>query len=130
MYTPTGESRDWASRGLGMFAFTAELTSGCCTPDSGFYYGFVFPDDSALVNHVFRDNLPLALAVIAAAGDPTAALGPSGLRPAAPRVESLWPETGISLAATTPPAVSPARRTAADQDVRRNTRGPSLCDGP
>src|SRR5260370_29723209 len=129
MYTPTGESRDWASRGLGMFAFTAELTSGCCTPDSGFYYGFVFPDDSALVNHVFRDNLPLALAVIAAAGDPTAALGPSGLRPTAPRIESLWPETRISLAAATPAPFSPTVRTPTGHIRTRNPPADSLWPG-
>jgi len=129
LYTTNGEYTDWAYRAFGTFAFTAELTSGCCTPDSGFYYGFVFPDDSALVNHVFRDNLPLALAVIAAAGDPTAALGPSGLRPAAPRIESLWPETRISLAATTPAPFSLTVRTATGQIVTRNARADSLWRG-
>ncbi len=129
LYTTNGEYTDWAYRAFGAFAFTAELTSGCCTPDSGFYYGFVFPDDSALVNHVFRDNLPLALAVIAAAGDPTATLGPSGLRPAAQRIESLWPETRISLAATTPAPFSLTVRTATGQIVTRNARADSLWRG-
>jgi hypothetical protein len=129
LYTTNGEYTDWAYRAFGTFAFTAELTSGCCTPDSGLYYGFVFPDDSALVRHVFRDNLPFALAVIAAAGDPAAALGPSGLRPAAPRIESLWPETRISIAAATPAPFSLTVRTATGQVVTRNARADSLWRG-
>src|SRR5213078_4202236 len=57
-----------------------ELTSGCCTPDSGYYYGFAFPDDSALVERVFRDNLPFAVTAIAAAGSlPAAAPAPASL---------------------------------------------------
>ena len=49
LYATNGEYTDWAYRAHGTIAFTTELTSGCCTPDSGFYYGFAFPDDSALV---------------------------------------------------------------------------------
>jgi hypothetical protein len=129
LYTTNGEYTDWAYRAFGTFAFTAELTSGCCTPDSGLYYGFVFPDDSALVNHVFRDNLPFAVAVIAASGDPAVALGPSGLRPAVPRIESLWPEARISLAAATPAPFSLTVRTATGQVVTRNARADSLWRG-
>ena len=129
LYTTNGEYTDWAYRAFGTIAFTTELTSGCCTPDSGLYYGFVFPDDSALVDRVFRDNLPLALAVIAAAGDPATAQGPSGLRPAGARIESVWPEVRISLAAAAPAPFSLSVRTASGQMVTRNARADSLWRG-
>jgi len=47
LYPTNGEYTEWAYRAHGTIAFTPELTGGCCTPDSGLYYGFVFPDDSA-----------------------------------------------------------------------------------
>ncbi len=68
LYPTNGEYTEWAYRTHQTIAFTTELTSGCCTPDSGYYYGFAFPDDSALVERVFRDHLPFAVAAIAAAG--------------------------------------------------------------
>src|SRR5207302_1416077 len=64
LYPTNGEYTEWAYRAHGTIAFTPELTGGCCTPDSSLYYGFVFPDDSVLVERVFRDNLPFARAVI------------------------------------------------------------------
>ncbi|MGE5759104.1 MAG: M14 family metallopeptidase, partial [Gemmatimonadota bacterium] len=35
LYATNGEYTDWAYRAHGTIAFTPELTSGCCTPDSG-----------------------------------------------------------------------------------------------
>jgi len=64
LYPTNGEYTDWAYRTYGTIAFTTELTSGCCV--AGLYYGFEFPDDSTLVERVFRDNLPFARALIAA----------------------------------------------------------------
>jgi hypothetical protein len=97
LYPTNGEYTDWAYRAHRTIAFTTELTSGCCTPDSNLYYGFVFPDDSALVARVFHDNLPFALAVIAAAGNPALSVGPAGSGPTPPRVESIWPEAWLNL---------------------------------
>jgi hypothetical protein len=129
LYTTNGEYTDWAYRAHGTIAFTTELTSGCCTPDSGLYYGFVFPDDSALVDRVFRDNLPFALAVIAGAGDPAGAQGPSGLLPSAARVESVWPEVRVSLDAGASIPLSLSVRTSTGQIVTRNARADSLWRG-
>ena len=100
LYTTNGEYTDWAYRTYGTIAFTTELTSGCCV--SGVYYGFEFPDDSALVERVFRDNLPFARALIAASGDLAHAPGVTGAVPAAPRFMSLWPDSWLSLAAGDP----------------------------
>jgi hypothetical protein len=128
LYPTNGEYTDWAYRAYGTIAFTTELTSGCCA--AGLYYGFEFPDDSALVERVFRDNLPLALALIAAAGNLATAPGPSGRVPAAPRFTSLWPESWLSLDAAAPRPLSltlrtatgaPALRSAQTDAIRRGT---------
>jgi len=116
LYPTNGEYTDWAYRAHGTIAFTTELTSGCCT--SGLYYGFDFPDDSVLVEQVFRDNLPFAQSVIAAAGDLRGAVGASGLTPAPPRFESLWPDAWLGLDATTPRPLS--------LTLRRGTGGIAL----
>jgi zinc carboxypeptidase len=131
LYTTNGEYTDWAYRAYGTLAFTTELTSGCCTPDSGFYYGFTFPDDSAMVEQVFRDNLPFALALIAAAADPAGAVGPppAGAPPTPPRVESVWPEARISLSTAGPAPFSLTVRTATGQVVTRNAQADSLWRG-
>jgi zinc carboxypeptidase len=129
LYTTNGEYTDWAYRAHGTLAFTTELTSGCCTPDSGFYYGFVFPDDSAMVERVFRDNLPFAMAVIAAASDPGNAAGPAGMPPSAPRVESVWPEARISMPAAGPIPFSLTVRTATGQFVTRSAQADTLWRG-
>jgi hypothetical protein len=65
-------------------AYTVELTSGCCV--GGLAYGFAFPDDSAAIAQVFRDNLPFALDLLRHA-DSVATAGTSPVR-----LESLWPE--------------------------------------
>jgi hypothetical protein len=129
LYTTNGEYTDWAYRAHGTLAFTPELTSGCCTPDSGLYYGFVFPDDSALVARVFRDNLPFAQAAIAAAGAPALAVGPTGLAPTPPRVESVWPEAWVSLPAAGPAPVSLSVRQSTGVVVTRSLFADSLSRG-
>ena len=129
LYPTNGEYTDWAYRAYRTFAFTPELTSGCCTPDSGFYYGFAFPDDSALVRRVFRDNLPFALALITAATAPAAALGPTGLVPTPPRVESVWPETWVSVPAAGPIPFTLTVRTATGGVVTRSLSTDSLNRG-
>ena len=95
LYTTNGEYTDWAYRTYGTIAFTTELTSGCCA--NGDYYGFEFPDDSVLVERVFRDNLPFARALISASSDLAHAPGVTGAVPAPPRFESLWPDSWLSL---------------------------------
>ncbi|MBI1967637.1 MAG: zinc carboxypeptidase [Gemmatimonadetes bacterium] len=129
LYPTNGEYTEWAYRAHGTITFTPELTSGCCTPDSGLYYHFVFPDDSALVERVFRDNLPFAVSVIAAAGNLETAQGASGLTPAGPRFESLWPESRLSLAAATPQPLSLSVKTATGSTVTRSAQGDSLWRG-
>ncbi len=127
LYPTNGEYTDWAYRSYGTIPFTPELTSGCCA--GGLYYGFEFPDDSALVERVFRDNLPFALSVIAAAGDPAAVRGVSGLVPGPARIESLWPEAWISLEAAAPQPTSLTVRTGTGAQVTRNAMGNALWRG-
>jgi hypothetical protein len=128
LYVTNGEYTDWTYRAHGTIAFTPELTSGCCTMD-GLYYGFAFPDDSALVERVFRDNLPFALAVVAAAGDPTRASGPTGVAPAPPRVESIWPEAWVTTAVGGPVPFTLTVRTASGGIVTRSLFTDSLARG-
>ena len=129
LYPTNGEYTEWAYRAHGTIAFTPELTAGCCTPDSSLYYGFAFPDDSALVERVFRDNLPFARAVIDAAGGVAAARGPSGLVPAPPRFESLWPEAWLSLPAGALAPFSLTVRTGTGAIVQRSLSADSLARG-
>ena len=100
LYTTNGEYTDWAYRTYGTIAFTTELTSGCCT--SGAYYGFEFPDDSVLIDRVFRDNLPFARALILASGDLARSPGATGAVPSAPEFMSLWPDSWLSLETSDP----------------------------
>jgi len=129
LYPTNGEYTEWAYRAHGTIAFTPELTGGCCTPDSSLYYGFVFPDDSALVERVFRDNLPFARAVIAAADAVAAAIGPSGLVPSSPRFEALWPETWLSWPAAATAPYSLTVRTGTGAIVSRSLSADSLARG-
>ena len=129
LYPTNGEYTEWAYRAHGTIAFTPELTSGCCTPDSGLFYHFVFPDDSALVERVFRDNLPFALSLITSAADLENAQGASGLVPAGARFESLWPESRLSLRAATPQPLSLTLRTATGGSATRSAQGDSLWRG-
>jgi zinc carboxypeptidase len=97
LYPTNGEYTDWAYRTFGTIAFTTELTSGCCI--DGQYYGFEFPDDSTMVERVFRDNLPFARSLIATSGDLARAPGASGLVPEAPRFTAMWPDAWLTLEA-------------------------------
>jgi hypothetical protein len=129
LYPTNGEYTDWAYRAHGTIAFTPELTSGCCTPDSGLYYGFVFPDDSALVARVFRDNLPFALAAIGAAANPALATGPTGAVPTPVRIEAIWPETWVSLPSADPPPFSLTVRSPSGFVATRSLSTDSLARG-
>jgi len=100
LYRTNGEYTDWAYRAYGTIAFTTELTSGCC--ENGAYYGFDFPDDSAWVERVFRDNLPFARTLIVSAGDLARAPGVTGAVPSPPRFMSLWPDAWLNLESSAP----------------------------
>lgn len=127
LYATNGEYTEWAYRAHGTIAFTPELTSGCCV--NGLFYGFDFPDDSALVDRVFRDNLPFALAAISAAGNLRGAVGASGLAPAPPRFESLWPEARLGLDAATPQPLSLTVRSGTGGTGLRGVQADSLRRG-
>jgi hypothetical protein len=99
LYATNGDYDGWAYRELGTLAFTAEITSGCCV--AGGYYGFLFPDDEALLQRVFRDNLPFALELIAAAGDPAGAVGPLGAAAASDGLLAVWPTVVANAPANT-----------------------------
>jgi hypothetical protein len=127
LYPTNGEYTEWAYRAHGTIAFTPELTSGCCV--NGLFYGFDFPDDSVLVDRVFRDNLPFAVAVIAAAGNLRGAVGASGLAPAPPRFESLWPDAWLGLDAATPQPLSLTVRSGTGGTGLRSAQTDSLRRG-
>jgi hypothetical protein len=127
LYTTNGEYTDWAYSAHRTIAFTTELTSGCCI--AGLYYGFDFPDDSALVERVFRDNLPFALTLILASGNLATAPGVSGLVPGAPRFSSLWPESWLGLDAGTPRPLSVTMRTRTGGLATRSAQTDSLFRG-
>ncbi len=129
LYPTNGEYTDWAYRTHGTIAFTPELTSGCCTADSGYFYDFRFPDDSGMVEQVFRDNLPFAVSLIVAAGDLRNAAGVSGLRPAAARFESLWPESWLVLDAAAPQPLGLSARMGTGSLVLRGAQTDSLRRG-
>ena len=129
LYPTNGEYTDWAYLTHGTIAFTPELTSGCCTADSGYFYDFRFPDDSGMVEQVFRDNLPFAVSLIGAAGDLRNAVGVSGLRPAAARFESLWPESWLVLDAATPQPLGLSARMGNGSLVLRGAQTDSLRRG-
>ncbi|MGH7520001.1 MAG: M14 family zinc carboxypeptidase [Gemmatimonadales bacterium] len=127
LYPTNGEYTDWAYRTYGTIAFTAELTSGCCA--GGLYYGFEFPDDSAWVEQVFRDNLPFALSLIAASNDLERAPGASGLTPGTQRFTALWPESWLTLAAAAPRPFSVTLRTRSGALAIRSAETDSLRRG-
>ena len=127
LYATNGEYTDWAYRTYGTIAFTTELTSGCCM--NGGYYGFEFPDDSALVERVFRDNLPFALSLVDASGNLAAAPGVSGLVPNAPRFNILWPDAWLNLDRAAPRPQSITLRTSTGILATRGAQTDSLGQG-
>jgi hypothetical protein len=128
LYPTNGEYTDWAYRAHGTIGFTPELTSGCCTPDSNVFYDFRFPDDSAMMEQVFRDNLPFAVNVIQNAANLRLTTGTSGLVPAEARFEALWPESWLTLDAAAQP-LGLTLRTAAGRVVARGAQTDSLRRG-
>ncbi len=92
LYPTNGDLDEWAYHALGTLAFTVEMTAGCCA--GGAYYGFEFPDDETMLERAFRDNLPFALAVIAAAGGAS-----PGLALADSSWVTLWPRAVVSAPA-------------------------------
>ena len=77
LYTTNGEFTDWAYDIAGVPAQTIELTSGADA--DGNFYGFEFPDDEDMVQTVFMDNLPFALAYAESARDPAHPVSPVGI---------------------------------------------------
>ena len=92
LYPTNGDYDEWAYRAFGTLVFTVEMTAGCCA--GGGYYGFEFPDDETMLERVFRDNLPFALAAVAAAGGAT-----PGLALADSSVLAIWPRAVVSAPA-------------------------------
>jgi len=70
LYITNGEFTDWAYGELKIPAYTVELTDG---------YGFEFPDDEAMVQQVFEDNLEFALSLAESANDPAHPVSPVGI---------------------------------------------------
>ncbi len=73
LYITNGEFTDWAHSTRGTLAWTPELNEGCVG------CGFVFPDDEALVQQEFEDNLQFALNVARSAKDPDDPASHTGL---------------------------------------------------
>jgi hypothetical protein len=69
-YTVNGSFSDWCYGQAGIPFFTVKLTDK---------YGFEFPDDESLIQTVFQDNLPFALAVAQSANNPAHPVSPVGL---------------------------------------------------
>ncbi len=67
LYITNGETCDYAYIEVGTLCWTPELSDG------GSGGGFVFPDDEALVQKEFENNLPFALDVAESAGHPARA---------------------------------------------------------
>ena len=71
LYITNGDFTDWAYEELGIPAYTVELTDG---------YDFRFPDDEAMVQTVFEDNLEFALSMAESAIDPANPISPVGFQ--------------------------------------------------
>ncbi len=80
LYTTNGDYTDWAYAVAGVPSHTVELTYGYLDPeDDSSFYGFEFPDDEAMVQTVFEDNLEFALAVMESGADPIHPVSPVGI---------------------------------------------------
>lgn len=80
LYTTNGDFTDWTYGAAGIPSYTVELTYGYHDPaDESSYYGFEFPDDEAMVQKVFEDNLEFALSLVESAKDPAHPKSPVGL---------------------------------------------------
>ena len=79
LYITNGDFDDWSYDVMGIPTQTIELTYGSDLDGSN-YYGFEFPDDEALVQQVFTDNLPFALAYAESAANPAHPVSPVGIQ--------------------------------------------------
>jgi len=70
LYTTNGDFNDWSYNELGIPSYTVEVTDE---------YDFRFPDDEAMVQTVFNDNLEFALAMAESARDPAHPVSPVGI---------------------------------------------------
>jgi hypothetical protein len=70
LYVTNGDFEDWAYTEARVPTYVVELTLG---------YGFEFPDDEALVQTVFEDNLEFALSLAESALDPAHPVSPVGI---------------------------------------------------
>ncbi len=77
LYITNGDFTDWTYSKAGIPSHTVELTLG--EDGEGDFYGFEFPDDEAMVQTVFRDNLEFALCLMESARDPAHPKSPVGI---------------------------------------------------
>ena len=70
LYITNGDYTEWAYNVANIPSYTVELTDG---------YGFEFPDDEAMVQKVFEDNLEFALSLAESAKDPAHPVSPVGM---------------------------------------------------
>ncbi len=95
LYPTNGDYTSYAYRAFRTAAFTVELTSGCCV--GGASYGFVFPDDEALLARLTADNIPFALTLLREAVNLNAGAAFPAAAGAVQQFESVWPELQVLL---------------------------------
>jgi len=74
-----GNFTDWHYGTARIPGFLIELTAG--VDAEGQFYGFEFPDDEALLQSVFEDNLAFALACVESAKQPASPVSLAGIEP-------------------------------------------------
>ncbi len=77
LYTTNGDFTDWTYTRARVPSYTVELTLG--VDAEGNAYAFEFPDDEAMVQTVFEDNLEFALSLAESAADPAHPVSPVGI---------------------------------------------------
>jgi len=77
LYVSNGDYVNWCYNEAGILAFCVELTNGF--DGYGNFYGFEFPDDEVMMQTVFEDNLPFALACAESASDLAHPVSPVGI---------------------------------------------------
>jgi murein tripeptide amidase MpaA len=82
LYTTNGDFTDWTYAKANVPSYTVELTLGYSSPEQepDSYYGFEFPDDEAMVQKVFEDNLAFALCLAESARNPAKPVSPVGIK--------------------------------------------------
>lgn len=71
LYISNGDFVDWCYLKANIPTYTVELTDE---------HGFEFPDDEAMLQTVFEDNLPFALSIAQSAKDPAHPVSPMGIK--------------------------------------------------